>query len=128
MHAARVLRKEHGSLASGIAAADDDNFLADAELSLHEGSVVVNSLAGKLFKPWDGRLVVLGSDGEHDRACPHRQPVIKSHLVGPLVALKAQDGVGDHDLRAELLRLRDRAVRQFLTRKPRRKAEVVFNL
>jgi Zn-dependent metalloprotease len=49
MHMPRGLRKEDGGLSSGIASANNDNFLIDADGGLHRSSGVMNPLSLKEF-------------------------------------------------------------------------------
>ena len=63
---------------------------------------------------WDSRLVVLGPGGEDDRAAENLLSVVKRYFVRPLIAAQIYDGAGDHDLGAELLRLCDGSVGQFM--------------
>ena len=82
----------------------------------------------KYFQLWERRLVVLRAGGKNDRASWNLLPVVKRDPVWTLVALQARDSVRHHDLRAELLRLRNGSIGEFMARYAGWKSQVVLNL
>ena len=75
------LREKHRRLARGIAAADDDDLLADAQLRLHRRRAVVHAGAFELREVLERRLAVLGARRDDHRARADARPVVNLHGV-----------------------------------------------
>ena len=67
------LREKHRGLARGVAAADDDDLLAGAELRLHRRRGVVHARAFELREVLERRLAVLRARRDDHRARRHAQ-------------------------------------------------------
>ena len=125
---ARGLGKIDGSLSGRVASADHDDVFVLAELRLNVGRTVVNSLPFEILQIGDGRLVVLGAGGNHNRPRGQRGAVVEHDFVRTAAALQLDHAMRDHHLRAKFLRLRERTIGELLARNSGRKAEIVFDL
>ena len=127
MHTPGGLREEHGGLARRVAGAHDDDLFLGAQLRFHGGRGVVHPRAFEPRQVVDRKPPILGArrDDHHAR----RQPLPVADLEGVRSALAGElrRGLGDHHLSTELLRLRERPVRQLLAGDPHREAEVVLD-
>ena len=113
----RRLRQKHRGLSRRVAAADDDDLFAAAELRFHRRRAVVD--AGALEPRRDSSAPA--SDTRRPvammtaRAATRRPSSISTRVWLP-VARQLGRALRDHDLRAELLRLRVRACGELQSR------------
>ena len=103
------LREEHRGLAGGIASADDDDLLSDAQLRLHARGRVVHAGAFELRHVWNRRLAVLCPRRDDQRPRIDATAVFEVHRVQRTLTRQLRRPLRDHQLRPELLSLRVRS-------------------
>ncbi len=129
VHALGRLREEHRRLAGRVAAPDDHQLLAGAELRLHERGAVVHAGPLEPRQARQGELPVLGARGDdHGARRDAGALVVDLDGVGLPAAGELLGVPRDHQPGPELLRLRVGARRQLLARDAGGEAEVVLDL
>lgn len=126
VHMRRGARQEHRRLAGGIAAADDDHFLAGAQIRFHRRRGVVDALALETLVVEKRQLAIARTGRDHDRAGADRLPVLERQRVGMRFAVERRDVARDRQPCPEFLRLDLRAVG--LSGDAGREAEIVLDL
>ena len=124
-----MARQEHGSLPCGIAAADQHHVLISAEPRLYWGGPIPDAATFESLEVFDFGPPVARAARDHHRARPQRLATIELERKGTVDARAIERGRAhwNHDIRAELLRLRERAARQRLAGNAGRKPEIVFD-
>ena len=120
-------RQEDGGLARGVPPSDDDDVVAVAEVRLDLGRAVVDP---DTLEPGQVRQVglpVSGARGYDGRARAHGGAGSQIDDVRPPIAEQMDGRAGHDELRAELFGLDEGAVREFLPRDSRGKAQVVLD-
>jgi hypothetical protein len=112
--ALRRLREEDRGLARRIAPADDDHLVVHALLRLHESRAVVNANAFEARKTLEQRSAILGTGCDQDGSRLHGDAVADLYRVARVLAVELNRAACDQDVRAELLRLRERPPRKCL--------------
>jgi hypothetical protein len=111
----RRLGEEHGSLPRCIAAANDANLFAGAQLRLDESGSVVDAGTFELRDILERKLAVFRTGRDDDRTREYLRTVVEIDDVLPGVAPETCRGLRDHQVCAEFLGLRISARRQLLT-------------
>jgi hypothetical protein len=119
--------RKYGGLPRGVAAADDDDLLADAEGRLHRHRGVVHACALELRNIPARRPAVFRPGGNDHRSRRERRPAIDLHSVRLPLAGQPGRPFGDHHLRAELQRLCIRPPGQVHSGNAGRKPEIVLD-
>ena len=112
VHVFGGLREKHCGLPCRIAAADDDDLLGETQLRFHRRRAVVHAGAFELREVLERRFSVFRAGGDDHRARRDTGSAVNLHAVRLPVAGQPGGGFRDHDLRAELLRLRVGAARK----------------
>src|SRR5581483_4531922 len=116
-----------GGLTGGVAAADDGDAGAAAELRLGRPGGVEDAQPFELREPLDGRPPVLRARREHDRSCRNLAVLFEPDEVAPVARLERERAVRRRRAGAELPRLRDGPAGQLGAADPGREAEVVLD-
>ena len=117
----------HGSLAGGVAAADDSEARPGAELSLGRPRGVEDRQPLELRQALDREPAVLSAGRQKDGARGDLPVVLEPHDMPAVSRLEGQGAVGRRGARPELPRLCDRPACQLGAADPCREAEVVLD-
>ena len=123
----RVAGEEQRRLTGRVAAADDRDRVAAAELGLHQRGGVVHARALELLEPRDRQPAVLHAGRDQDRARPQLLAVVQPDRVVVGTLLERRRAGRDRELGAELLGLQDGAVGQLGAGDAGREAEIVLD-
>src|SRR4051794_6900397 len=114
-------------LTGWVAAADDADALAAADLRLRRPGGVEDAEALVALEVGDREFAVFGPGGEDDSAGRNLVPLLEPDQVMPVAGLQRLRPIGRGGASAELARLGDGAARQLAAGDPRREAEVVLD-
>src|ERR1017187_3118362 len=119
-------REEKRRLPSRVSSAHDGDLRVAAKLGLHRGRAIVDPGAFELSDVGYIQLAIW-APGRHNHApALHRSSIVQFDRVGRTGAFDPTGGSRDRNLRAELLRLHERAVSQVLPRNTGWEPEVIF--
>ena len=127
MHGSRRLRQKDCRLSGGVSSSDDDYFFALAELRRDERRAIIDSRAFELLDVLQRQLPVLGAARDDHRASVNQRPIVDRDAIGSSGAIQFCRRFGDHQLGAELLRLRKRARGELGSGDSRRKSEIILD-
>src|SRR5438105_12943874 len=131
VHPGRVIGEEHRGLSGRIAAADDCDFLARAQLGFQRRGPVPDTPAFEVRQAGHRRTAITRAARDHDGARP-QGPAIRElqrqlALAPRFRAIERRCLPGYQHFRAELLRLHEGATSQRLTRDAGRKTQIVLD-
>src|SRR5205823_12773791 len=101
-------------LSGGVAASDDRDRFAFAELRFHVSGAVHRTRALEARELGESGFSIPRAAGDDDRPRPHDLAGREAHLVGLRRAVETDGPPGDRDLRPELFDLHERAPGQIL--------------
>ena len=127
VHFGRAVREEDRCLSGGVAASDDRDLLAFAELRFHVGGAVHHTRSLEARELGEGGFSIPRAAGDDHRPRPHDLAGGEVHLVGLRRAVETDGPPGDCHVRAELLGLHQRAPGQILAGDTGGESEIVLD-
>src|SRR5580698_7128402 len=127
MNVLRVRREKHDGLSRGVTAAHEQHRFFATKPRLDRRGPGIDAAGFEVREPFDIEAPVLRAARDHDGTGCYVPRVGKLQDERVPVAVQSLDFTWDTDMRAELLRLGERAARQRMSGDPRGKPQVIFD-